>query len=273
MLKSYDNKTIFPEGEMQAEVKFKDRTLNGRLIVVAQNGRMSLMGRDLMWQLDISIAGINSVESGDIYKLLDRYSVLFDGKLGKYTGPKIHLDVKQGAKPIFRKPHAIPSAFKEQLEIELKKLEKENIMKKVSTSEWGTPLVPFLKPDGSIRICANYKLTVNKYLADHNHPIPRADELFVALQGGEEFLTLDLDRAYNQFDKETKQMLAWSTHMRSFVPNRLSFGTKPACSRFQEIMEKVLQGCEGCKIFSDDIIVTGKNKTEHLKNLEAVLVR
>jgi hypothetical protein len=65
----------------------------------------------------------------------------------------------------------------------LDRLEREDIIQKVETSEWGTPLVPVIKPNGSIRLCADYKTTVNKYLVDINHPLPRVEEVIVALQG------------------------------------------------------------------------------------------
>ncbi|XP_055351901.1 uncharacterized protein K02A2.6-like [Paramacrobiotus metropolitanus] len=44
-------------------------------------------------------------------------------------------------------------------------------------------------------------------------------------------------------------------------------------SIFQQIMERILQGCEGVAIYLDDIIVTGATDEEHLRNLERVLQR
>ena len=38
-------------------------------------------------------------------------------------------------------------------------------------------------------------------------------------------------------------------------------------------MEKILQEVQGIVIYLDDILVTGKNKEEHLQNLEAVFTR
>ena len=141
---------------------------------------------------------------------------------------------------------------------------------------WGTPLVPVMKPNGKdIRVCANYKITVNKYLKDDNHPLPRIEELFAALQGGQSFSKLDLSNAYNQLvlDDETKNLLAWSTPYGIYCVNRLPFGTKPACAIFQRVIEKTLQGIGGTVNLLDDILITGSNEQEHLKNLDAVLNR
>ena len=105
--------------------------------------------------------------------------------------------------------------------------------------------------------------------------MPRIEEIFVALQGGEKFTKLDFLNAYNQLvlDDPTSELWAWSTPYGIYKIKRLPYGTKPACSIFQNIIEKVLQGCPGTVNFLDDVVVTGKNKEEHLKNLETVLDR
>ncbi|XP_072400652.1 uncharacterized protein [Diabrotica undecimpunctata] len=158
---------------------------------------------------------------------------------------------------------------------ELHKLEAEKVIEKISNSNWGTPLLPVMKANGNIRICGNYKITVNKYLKDFNHPLPRIDDIFVALQGGQKFTKLDFLNAYNQLvlDDNTSRLLSWSAPYGIYKVNRLPYGTKPACSIVQAIVKKVLQGCAGTVNFLDDVVVTGKNFDEHLKNLEEVLCR
>ena len=112
------------------------------------------------------------------------------------------------------KPQAVPFAFRETLEIEINRLLKEGVIERVDNSEWGTPLVPILKSDGGIRVCADYKITVNKYIENFKYPLPRIEEIFTTLQGGEQFTKLDLSNAYNQLEvtDDTKLILAWSTH-------------------------------------------------------------
>ncbi|XP_018370097.1 PREDICTED: uncharacterized protein LOC108765750 [Trachymyrmex cornetzi] len=115
----------------------------------------------------------------------------------------------------------------------------------------------FVKPR-PIPLAFKEKVTVNKYLEDVKHPLPRIGELFAALSGGEFFIKL-YRTAYNQLEvsEETSKLLAWSTHKRIYLVKRLPFGTKPACSIFQRTMEKVLQDIKNFKseLVSDRYLV------------------
>lgn len=63
-------------------------------------------------------------------------------------------------------------------------------------SEWAAPIVPVLKPDGTIRICGDYKVTVNKAAKPDVYPLPRVKDLFAILAGDKTFTKLDLAHAY-----------------------------------------------------------------------------
>ena len=67
-------------------------------------------------------------------------------------------------------------------------------------SEWAAPIVPVLKPDGSIRIYGDYKLTINQAAKPdvHVYPLPRVEDLFATLARGKSFTKLDLAEAYVQ---------------------------------------------------------------------------
>ncbi|XP_045463872.1 uncharacterized protein K02A2.6-like [Harmonia axyridis] len=278
-LKCYDGTEIVPEGEFHTTINYKGQVFEFCRFLVVKKGSVPLLGRDLIKRLNIKIdladpryPTINSLKGKDDLKiLLSRFKELFKDELGTYRHEKIELNIMPDVKPIFCKPRPVPFLFKEKINSELEKLEAKGVISKVETSEWGTPLVPVMKESGEIRLCADYKVTVNKYLIDVKHPLPRIDELFSQLHG-EFFSKLDFSCAYNQLELEenTKNLLAWSTHKGIYKVNRLPFGTKPACSIFQKIVEKVLQGVNGTVIFLDDIVVTGKNREEHMKNLEEV---
>ena len=83
------------------------------------------------------------------------------------------------------------------MEQELDWLEKLGIFEKMGFSEWAIPIVYacIVKHDGYARICGYYKVTVNKAAKIDAYPLPRIEDLFVLLNGGMRFMTLDLAHA------------------------------------------------------------------------------
>ena len=54
----------------------------------------------------------------------------------------------------------------------------------VTHSEWAAPIVPVLKRDGTVRICGDYKLTVNRAAKAEIYPLPRIEDLLAQLSWG-----------------------------------------------------------------------------------------
>ena len=148
------------------------------------------------------------------------------------------------------------------------------ILEPVIFCPWGTPVVPICKKDGSIRLCGDYKVTVNRKTITETYPLPRMEDLLASLAGGTAFSKLDLIQAYQQlvFDDEFKDMVTINTHRGLYRVNRLPFRVASAPSLFQHIIENLLRGIPGVLIYIDDILVTGRTIAEHLSNLGSVLV-
>ena len=51
-------------------------------------------------------------------------------------------------------------------------LAKSGIIEPVEFSDWPAPIVPVVKTDGSIRICGDYKVTVNQAAKLDKYPLP-----------------------------------------------------------------------------------------------------
>lgn len=72
------------------------------------------------------------------------------------------------------------------------RLEREDIIQ-VKFSDWATAIVPVVKPNGTVRICVNYKNTRNSHLQAEEHPLPLIDDIFaLKLAGGRSFTKIDL---------------------------------------------------------------------------------
>lgn len=275
-LRAYDGTVIPTKGYFTAELILKGKSFIVNFVVI-NNGCRPLIGRDVLkklnfeYQINVNSVSIDRGLSGVTRDFKD----LFDGSLGEFKFEKISLKLNNNAIPVFCNPRPVPYAYREKLEKELSRLENLNVISRVEHAEWGTPLVTVLKKDGSIRLCADYSVTVNKHLQDINYPLPKIDDLFQSLQGGQRFSKIDLSQAFNQLvvDESTSKILTWSTHKGLYRVNRLPFGCKPNSAIFQAKIDSLLLGCKSTVAFIDDIVVTGRNDEEHLENLREVCNR
>ena len=202
---------------------------------------------------------------------------VFSQRLGCLKDIKVNIPIVEDAKPKFFKARPVPYSLRKRVDDELEKLEKQNVWKKVKYSRWAAPIVVVLKdakdPSGPIRICGDYKVTVNAAAPCDTYPIPNTSEQLATLAGGEKFSKIDLSQAYQQIelDEESKELLTVNTHRGLYCPDRLQFGVHSATGIFQREMEKILQGIPGVLVRIDDILATGNNDWEHFVTLIEVL--
>ena len=132
---------------------------------------------------------------------------------------------------------------------------------------------PFLKPNNTIRICGDYKCTVNQVSKLDNYPIPKTEDLLATLGGGEKFSKFDMSQAYQQLvlDDDSKKYTTINTHKGLFCYNRLAYGISSSPGIFQRTIENVLKGIPKVIVRVDDILVTGKDDEKHYNNLGKVL--
>ncbi|PIK56642.1 hypothetical protein BSL78_06428 [Apostichopus japonicus] len=116
--------------------------------------------------------------------------------------------------------------MREKVEAELQRLQDQGFNKLIQYSEWVAPIVPVMKHDRSIQICGDYKLTVNAAAKVDKYLLPKVDDLFATLAGGEKFTKLDLSQAYQQvlLDDKSQAFVVNNTNKGLFRYNRLPFG-------------------------------------------------
>ena len=90
-------------------------------------------------------------------------------------------------------------------------------------------IVPVPKRDGSIRICGDFKVTINPFLCVDQYPLPKPNDLMACLTGGQMFTKLDLTAAYQQMllDEESSKLVVINTHQGLYCYTRLPFGLHP----------------------------------------------
>ena len=158
---------------------------------------------------------------------------------------------------------------------ELDRLERQGVIERVPHSDRATPVVIVRKPGAKVRVCGDFKVTINPLLKTDIYPLPNPQELFQALNGGCKFTKLDLADAYLQVElnEESKKMVVINTHKGLYRYRCLPFGLNCAPAIFQKIIDQTVAGIPGVVSYLDDLVVTGKTDQEHVANLKKALNR
>uniref|UniRef100_A0A914XU01 RNA-directed DNA polymerase n=1 Tax=Panagrolaimus superbus TaxID=310955 RepID=A0A914XU01_9BILA len=275
-LRSY-NSSIDKLGQCYVTVGINNKLEKAMLIVVKEGS--SLLGRNWIRQFkviaDQKLHGqCNLVESEpELSKILEDFKDVFDKKLGT-CDLTVSLKLKDGAKPKFLKSRNLPYSMRGPVEEKLEKAVSSGVLIPVQHSQWATPIVVVKKPN-DIRICGDYKSTLNPMLDVNQYPLPKIEDMFHELNGGKWFIKLDLRDAYHQLvlDQQSKEYTTINTHKGLYRYQRLPFGIASAVAIFQHTMEKILNGIPGVVVYLDDVTITAENKDKLLYLLKLVLQR
>ena len=288
VVKTYSNQRLNMLGKFSVNVKYEGKTWPKLVLYVIQGNGVNLLGRNWLFVIKLNWSNIfqhrnlnsniscqNVKTNTALENLMETHSAIFREQLGTITGLKAKLHIKSDAKPKYCKARNVPFALTKAVEDEIDRLEKNGIIKSVSTSEWASPVVLVPKPDGTIRLCGDYKSTVNPVIENEVYPQPTPDEMFAKMQGGKKFSKIDLTQAYAQveLEEESKQYLVINTSKGLKEPSRMPYGIKPATGIFQRHVVNALSGIERTVVKVDDILVSGVDDADHLVNLGKVFDR
>ena len=266
-LRTYTGETIPVQGSALVPVQHNGQSLTLPLIVTTGEGT-PLLGRDWLAALQLDWRTIFSVGTMlSLQQVLDKHSDVFREGLGELRDVTAKLYINKDERPRFFPARPVSFAMRKKVEEELQRLQSMGVIQPVQFVDWAV-----MKSDGRVRICGDYKITVNRAAKVEKYPIPRIEELFSSLAGGKSFSKLDLSHAYLQvpLDEDSCHYMTINTHRGLFQYKRLPFGVASAPAIFQRVTETRISGV--C-VYIDDILVTGSSEREHLNNLVQVLER
>ena len=276
-LKTYSGETLETCGQMNCSVQHNGQSVTLPIIVAGYRNRPTLLGRDWLGKLKLDWNNIFSVESSKsrLDSLLTKHGEMFADSYTGITGHTAHIRLKQDAKPVYCRPRPVAYALKQQVEDELAKLERNGVLVKTDQSDWATPVVVVPKADKTVRLCGDYKVTINQAVDDEQYPLPTSQDLYAELSGAKVFTKLDLSHAYAQLnvDKESQPYLTINTHKGLYSYTKLPYGVKSSPKIFQSVMDKMLQGIPHCLCNQDDLLIATEEMEQHLDILEQVLAR
>ena len=165
-LTTYTGHSLSILGTYDVQVCYQSQVHTLPLVVVQGQGP-SLFGRNWLEKIKLDWNSIHTLQNISVSPLLDKYAPLFADKLGLLqSATKLYVDLQ--ATPKYFRARPVPYRLKEKVEIELDRLKNLGIISPVQHAEWATPIVPIMKRDGNIRLCGDYKVTVNQSLTLHS---------------------------------------------------------------------------------------------------------
>ncbi|XP_055605159.1 uncharacterized protein K02A2.6-like [Uranotaenia lowii] len=268
--------------EFWCDVKIGSKTKRGLCRVAPPDLKLNILGSDWielfgLWDVPISsfCNKINNQSPHPDSSLQAKFPKVFSSEMGLCSKTKIRLTLKGEPKPVYRPKRPVAYSVQGAVEDELQRLQNLGILESVDHSDWAAPIVVVRKPNGRVRICADFSTGLNEALESNQCPLPLPEDIFTKMAGCKVFSHIDLSDAYLQVevDPRDQHLLTVNTHKGLFRYTRLTPGIKSAPGAFQQIMDAVLSGIGRACGYLDDVLVGGHTKEEHDRNLHQVLQR
>ena len=198
-----------------------------------------------------------------LYKLLEKYSILFDGTIGRWKNELYEIDLKAGAQPYHARPFPIPKIHEKTLRMEVERLVKIGVLKKINRSEWAAPTFIIPKKDGTVRFISDFR-EVNKRIKRKPYPIPNIQDLLLKLEGFQYGTSLDLNMGYYHIElsPDSKRICTIVLPWGKYEYQRLPMGLSNSPDIFQDKMSTLMAGLEFVRTYIDDLLVITKNTFE-----------
>ncbi|XP_065079965.1 uncharacterized protein K02A2.6-like, partial [Ochlerotatus camptorhynchus] len=210
-------------------------TLNGII-------REGIDWMDLFGLWDHSIASycnqVTTQANQRVATLQAQFPEVFSSEIGLCNKTPVKLVLKGNPKPVFRPKRPVAYSMEHVVEEEIFRLQNLGILMKVDFSDWAAPIVAVRKPNGTVRICADFSTGLNSVLEPNQYPLPLPEDIFAKMANCRIFSHIDLSDAYLQ------------------------------------LMDTMLAGLNCTVGYLDDILVGGRGGgEEHQHNLQLTLAR
>ena len=154
-------------------------------------------------------------------------------------------------------------------------MERLGIIKPIDEpTDWCSPIIPVLKPNGKVRICVDLT-RLNNSVKREKLLLPVVEETLAKIKSAKFFSKLDAESGFWQLklSPASVKLTTFITPIGRYYFQRLPFGISSASEIFQKKMFRLLAGIEGVLCHMDDILIHGKTQEEHDIRLHQVLKR
>ena len=124
------------------------------------------------------------------------------------------------------------------------------------------------KPDGSSRLCCNYK-QLNKITVFDPEPMTSNEDVFCKLSGSKIYSKFDFSKEYYQIpmDENLKDLTTFICASGMYKYNVMPFGLVNSASSYNRLMRKVLEGSRNLESYVDGVLAHTVGWNQHMEVL------
>ena len=125
-----------------------------------------------------------------------------------------------------------------------------------SQSDWSSPCIIVPKPDGTFRMCIDYR-KVNSMTKTDSFPVPRMNDCIDNIGQANYLTKFNLLKGFWQIPKtdKAKEISAFVAPDRLYQYKTLPFGMKDSPATFQRLINMIITGLDNCIAYIDDAII------------------
>ncbi|MCG8117700.1 MAG: RNase H-like domain-containing protein [Candidatus Thiodiazotropha endolucinida] len=231
-----------------------------------------LQNSDILRNLDQKLSHLEPSQRDELKKLILEYKHLFPDIPTRTD--KIFHDVEiNGSKSVKQHPYRMNPMKQKYLREEVQYL-LDNDFIEPSQSEWSSPCILVPKPDGTYRMCTDFR-KVNSLSKTDSFPIPRMDDCIDNIGNAKYITKFDLLKGYWQIPltDRAKEVSAFTTPDGLFNYKVMPMGMKNSAATFQRLINRIIAGLEGCSAYIDDAIIYNDQWYQHLGTIRAFFDR
>ena len=209
----------------------------------------------------------------DMDTWVDEFSGVICQKPGLTDRVELAIDTVVAA-PVSQRPYHTPVTLRDAVSKEVDWLIESGYIRP-SDSDWASPIVTVKKPNGSLRLCIDYK-RLNEVTVPAPFYMPTIEEVLQAAGEAKVISKIDLNKRYYQVKVRNQDVhkTAFVCHKGHYEFLRVPFGLRNAPAAFQKLTSRVLSQCEGFVYsYIDDIIIFSKCWEDHVGHVRQVLTR
>ena len=223
-----------------------------------------LHNSDVLRDIDAKLSHLSESQRRDVKALIQEYESLFPDVPSRTD--RIAHDVEiNDAPPIKQHPYRLNPTKQKHLEAEIEYLLKNDFIEP-SQSNWSSPCLLVPKPDGSYRMCTDYR-KLNNVTKAATYPIPRIDDCVDRVGNAKYVSKFDLLKGFWQIPltDRAKEVSAFVTPKGLYQYKVMPFGMRNSPVTFQRLINSVIAEIDGCEGYIDDVIIYSDTWEEHLK--------